>query len=69
MPPVDDRTAALCAAAAAAVARMVDAIRHDDREALAAQIGALLTIVTKLARSERQIADAALTRAVARLGR
>lgn len=59
--------AELCAAAAVAVARMVDAVRHDDREALAAQIGALLNIVSRLARSERQVADAALGRAVSRM--
>jgi len=68
MQPIDDRTAELCIAAAATVAGMIDSVRHDEREALAAQIGTLLNIVTQLARSERQVADAALTRAISRLG-
>jgi len=68
MQPIDDRTAELCAQAGATLARMVDAVRRDDREALADQLGALLNVVTQLARTERQVADAALVRAVSRLG-
>jgi len=64
-----DRDAELISAAAATVASMIASVQCDDREALSAQIGALLNIVTKLARTERQVADEALVRAVARLGR
>jgi hypothetical protein len=57
----------LIAAAAMTVAGMIDSVRRDDREALAAHIADLLNVVTKLGRSEREIADAALTRTISRL--
>ena len=68
MPPIDDRTAELCAAAAVTVAGMIDTVRRDDREAMARQIVDLLNILTQLGRTEREIVDAALVRAIGRLG-
>lgn len=67
MPPIDDRTAELCAAAAVTVAGMIDTVRRDDREAMARQIVDLLNILTQLGRTEREIADGSLARAIAHL--